>query len=145
MCCSNTAHGGHCISKQINLALPSFTPLDGLSLSINTSWRPVLPVLPFIWDYCMSFMTERKLLCSKVRSYWRSYWKVCVLLYLFLRKLVLQVEKVTLRVWQGQVRLSQWHKIMHQSSFFNIYFREWKRNENLVQSILIFFLCNSRH
>lgn len=128
-----------CICKEIKLALPSFTPLDGVS--INTSGRPVLPVLLFISDYCMSFMTGGKLLCSKVRS----YWKVCVLFYLFVRKLVLQVEKVTLMVWQGQVGFSQWHKIMHQSSFFNIYSREWKRNENLFQSIQISFPCNSRH
>lgn len=108
-----------------------------VSLSINTSGRPVLPVLPFISDYCMSFMTERKLLCSKVRS----YWKACVLFYSFVRKLVLQVEKVTLMVWQGQVRLSQGHKIMHQSSFFNIYSREWKRNENLFRVYKSYFFA----
>lgn len=56
-----------------------------VSLSINISGRPVLPVLPLISDYCMSFMTERKLLCSKEKS----HWKVCVLFYLFGRKLVL--------------------------------------------------------
>lgn len=44
--------------------LPYHSHLWVVSLSINISGRPVLPGLSFISDYCMSFMTERKLLCS---------------------------------------------------------------------------------
>lgn len=59
-----------------------------------------------------------------------------------MRKLILQVQKATLAAWWGQVRFSQW-QIMHQSSFFYVYSREWKRNENLFQSTQL-FLCDSK-
>lgn len=69
-------------------------------LSIHISQRPVLPVLLVISGYSMSFMTERNLVCSQVRSYWKGLvWGFCFgLVFLFVRKPVLQVQKVTLVV-----------------------------------------------
>lgn len=64
---------------------PHLSHLWLVYLSIHISQRPVLPVLLFISGYSMSFMTERNLVCSQVRSYWKGFvWGFCFVLVFYL-------------------------------------------------------------
>lgn len=77
-CCSNaTAHRAP--SK-----LSWFSHLSHLRLaylSLHPS-RPMLPVLLFTSGYSMSAMTERKLVCPLVRSYWKvDFWLFCSVIF----------------------------------------------------------------